>query len=115
MNEITLKDDDSLFKVESMPIRSQEKDLNVQMDIMIEMNLDMGLLARNGYTFIDVLSDIGGIQSILISVISILIGLFNYNHFDTYMAARLFKIRPKDGLMGEQQKEIQPTQYGNIG
>ena len=67
----------------------------MQMDIMVEMNLDLGKLERSGYTFIDVLSDIGGIQSILISGITIMIGLFNYNHFDSYIATRLFKIRPK--------------------
>ena len=62
----------------------------MQMDIMIVMNLDMGILSRSGYTFIDVLSDFGGIQGLLISAISIIIGFFNYNHFDTYIASRLF-------------------------
>lgn len=71
------------------------------MDIMVEMNLDMGLLARSGYTFTDVLSDIGGIQSILFSLISIAVGFFNYNHFDTYMASRLFTIQNKDDTTGE--------------
>ena len=52
------------------------------MEISVEMNLDKGKIERSGYTFIDVLSDIGGIQSILISGISILIGLFNYKNFE---------------------------------
>ena len=50
-----------MFKVEALPIRAYEKDLDVQMDISIEMNPDLEVMARSGYTFIDVLSDIGGI------------------------------------------------------
>ena len=29
LNSVTLQDDDSVFKVEALPARSQEKDLNV--------------------------------------------------------------------------------------
>ena len=90
LDELTVLEDFSVFKVEAMSPRSYEKDLNVQMDISIEMNLDLGVLARSGYTFIDVLSDIGGIQSILISFISILMAVTNYKHFDSTMATQLF-------------------------
>ena len=93
-----------------MPTRSQEKDLNVQMDIMIEMNLDMGILSRSGYTFIDVLSDVGGIQGLLISAISIIIGFFNYNHFDTFVASRLFTVKDQD----DSHKVIKPTHFCNV-
>ena len=61
LNQITLQDDNTVFKVEPLPIRSQEKDLNVQMEIQVEMNLDLAQLERSGYTIIDVLSDVGGI------------------------------------------------------
>ena len=47
--------------MEPLPIRPQEKDLNVQMEVTMEMNLDLAKVSRSGYTFIDVLSDIGGI------------------------------------------------------
>ena len=33
LNQITLQDDNTVFKVEPLPIRSQEKDLNVQMEL----------------------------------------------------------------------------------
>ena len=56
------------------------------MDIGIELNLDRKTIARTGYTFLDVLSDIGGIQSILVSGMVIFLGIWNYKHFDYHMA-----------------------------
>ena len=87
------------------------------MELTMEMNLDLAKVSRSGYTFIDVLSDIGGIQGLLISVIVILISILNYNHFDDYMATRLFKAKPKnhkrDKGMQNEPTELQPTFYFN--
>ena len=63
------------------------------MDVTIEMNLDLGIINRTGYNILDVMSDIGGIQSIIITTASVLAGLWNYKHFDTFLTSRLFKIR----------------------
>ena len=56
------------------------------MAIAVEMNLDQVTLARTGYTPLDVLSDVGGIQSIVMSAMGLLLGFWNYNNFDNYMA-----------------------------
>ena len=63
------------------------------MDISFEMNLDRKTLARSGYTFLDVLSDVGGIQGMFLSFFSIIVGILNYNHFENYLASRLFKVK----------------------
>ena len=56
-------EDNTLFKMETLANKSYEgDDERVVMDITIEMNLDQGILSRTGYTFLDVLSDVGGIQ-----------------------------------------------------
>ena len=57
------------------------------MDVTLEMNLDLGMIQREGYNVLDVLSDIGGIQSIFITTFSTLIGVCNYRNFDNYMAS----------------------------
>ena len=45
-----------------MGMRTYEKmEYNVMNDIIIEMNSSLIMIERNGYTFMDVLSDIGGI------------------------------------------------------
>ena len=40
-----------------MPNRSYEKDEDVQLDITLEMNLDQIVIARDGYTVLDFISD----------------------------------------------------------
>ena len=55
------------------------------MQIAVEMNLDHATLARTSYTILDVLSDVGGIQSIVMSAMGLVIAIWNYNHFENYM------------------------------
>ena len=40
LDEITELEDASIFKLEMLPLRSYEKDYDVQLDITVEMNLD---------------------------------------------------------------------------
>ena len=85
------------------------------MDVTIEMNLDLGIIQRTGYNVLDVLSDIGGIQSMIITTLSCFIGIWNYKYFDTYLASKLYKIKTKvDGGYGK-PKFITPNRYCNIG
>lgn len=110
MDDLTEIYDGTIFRIEPLPIRSYEKDYIVQMDISIEMNLDLATLARSGYTPLDVLSDVGGIQSILISALGIFIGILNYNNFDNFMVSQLFKIqRPP---MGRARQDLDPATDG---
>ena len=44
----------------------------------------------------DVLSDVGGIQGLLYSILFVLIYVWNYNHFDNYLTSHLFKVEKKD-------------------
>ena len=43
------------------------------------MSLDQTLIERTGYTILDILSDVGGLQGILISGISFILGILNHN------------------------------------
>lgn len=44
------------------------------------------------YTLLDLISDIGGIQSLLFSAFAFLVSVWNYNMFDNYMVSRLYKL-----------------------
>ena len=55
------------------------------------MNMDRTLIERKAYTILDILSDLGGLQGILISGISFLLSILNYNHLNSYLASQLFK------------------------
>lgn len=85
-DEHTEEEDESVFKVELLPVKSYEKlDTDVQVDITFERNLNLLRTARDGYTILDWFSDIGGIQGILISFAAILLGIWNYQYLENYM------------------------------
>ena len=65
------------------------------MELTIEMSPDSQILARSGYTLLDVISDVGGIQGLLMSLIGVFLGVFNFRNFDNYLASRLFKVVKK--------------------
>lgn len=63
------------------------------------MNLDMMQYERKVFTFFDMLSDIGGLNGILVTVLAIVSTTWNFNSFDNYMVSRLFKInKPEDDI-----------------
>ena len=87
MNDLDIDLDDfteldaEVFKIDTLPTISYEEDYVVQMDIRVEMNRDQELILRTTYTILDVLSDIGGIQSIFQSTVILFLGIWNYSHF----------------------------------
>ena len=56
------------------------------------MNLDQTVVTRNGYTVLDVLSDMGGFQRVLYSFFTVVASILNYSHFDSYLASKLYKL-----------------------
>ena len=49
----------------------------------------------------------------MISGISIAIGILNYNHFDDFVASRLFRSKKDHRGSGHEVSELQPTRYFN--
>ena len=96
---------ENLFKVEPLPIRSYEKDYHVQMNINVEMNLNLEVFEREGYTVMDVLSDVGGFQGILVSFFTMIIPIVNYEHFQSHLASRLFRILPPRDVRSKLDRE----------
>ena len=54
--------------------------------LSFEMNLDLISIGRAGYNIVDMLSDIGGIQSIMLTSFSLILTILNHKYFDSYMA-----------------------------
>ena len=61
LDAVTADEHDSLFDLKQQPARSYEKDSDTVMNINVEMSLDKVDIERENYSFIDVLSDAGGI------------------------------------------------------
>ena len=80
LDDLTELEDASVFKLEQLPVKSFERDNDhVQMDISFYMNLNQIVISRSGYTTLDYLSDIGGINGMLMSSATVLLAFWNYN------------------------------------
>ena len=91
LDELTELQDSSVFRLQegsTQPIHDHRK---ILFGILIQMNMDQTLIERNGYTILDLLSDVGGLQGILTSGIYIILGILNHNHLSNYLVSRLFK------------------------
>ena len=66
------------------------------MDVTFERNMDLTVIARDGYTILDWISDIGGIQGIMISAVAIVVSIWNYNWLDNFLVSRLYRIEKRD-------------------
>ena len=81
LDELTELEDDTVFRFKIEPFKSYEKDYDVQVDITIEMDLNLTVVAREGYTVLDWVSDIGGMQGMLLGFFAFIVAFWNYNQF----------------------------------
>ena len=93
LDDITELEDSSIFSFDRQPVRSYEKDVDIVMNIAFERNLDMNLIDREGYTVLDYLSDMGGMQSIVQSFFVIVLSFWNYNFLDDFLVSKLFRYK----------------------
>ncbi len=56
----------------------------------IDMSLDQTVIERSNYTILDVLSDVGGLESVIASAIALVLSIMNYNNLDSTMITQLF-------------------------
>ena len=91
------------------------------MALDFEMNPDQLFLEREVYTFLDLLSDIGGLQAVLGSALLFTLSLFNYQYFDEFMASRLYRIMKPDAKEEGKYENyfnrsefFTPTRYANF-
>ena len=58
----------------------------------VEVDLALQTYERSIYTMFEMLSDIGGLTGIFISIFSIFIAIWNFNVLDNFIVSRLYKI-----------------------
>ena len=96
LDSVTELENTSIFTLNPHLDRSYEKDDNAQFDLTIEVDFDVINYKRQGYHIFDFISDIGGIQSILISVFASLVSIWNYKMLDNYLVSRLYKLERQE-------------------
>ena len=72
--------------------RPYETDPNIVTSIVFEMNLDLEAISRTGYSVLDMLSDVGGVEAILVNFFGIMLGFWNYKSLDNYLVSRLYQL-----------------------
>ena len=119
LDEITELEDETVFHLEQMPQRSYEKDEDVQLDITVEMNLNQLVIARDGYTLLDFISDIGGMQGMMLSGAALILLMWNFNYLENFLVSRLYKLSshafPFDDFRSRKSydQSLNPKKYSN--
>ena len=67
-------------------------------------------MTRNGYTILDVLSDMGGMQRVLFSIFSVVTSVLNYSNFDSYLASKLYKLGDEKRVSNNSEKSVYFTE-----
>ena len=78
------------------------------------MGYDLTVVEREGYTFLDLLSDVGGLESILISVFASVITFTNYSNFDSHLASELYTMKSTDRNGRSQFSKLLTSDISNI-
>lgn len=63
------------------------------MSYSFEISLDQIVIERNIYTMLDLLSDIGGFITVIMSGISIALAIWNYRNFEYHFLINFFRMK----------------------
>ena len=80
-----------------------EKFDNTWVSVTVEMNLSLITYERNVFTLFDMLSDIGGLSGILMTLFSVLAAIWNLKNFKNMMVSALFKVTKTQNEMKKDQ------------
>ena len=96
LDDVTELEDASVFKIKQHGKFPAETSTEFYVyGISLDVNLDQTVVSRSGYTFLDVLSDVGGLESIIISFMAIFLSIINFNNLDNHMVTHLFQLSSK--------------------
>ena len=63
------------------------------LSISIEMDLNRVDYSRSRYTMFDLLSDVGGLSGMFVSIFAVFMAVWNFNQLDNFLVSRLFKAK----------------------
>ena len=88
-----------------------------------EVNLDLSNIERSGYTILDMLAELGGIQAILFGAFRLIVYFLNYNNFASQVAKHFFQMKDNNNSNSnnnddppdcEKTISLKPSKLGNI-
>ena len=96
-------DNEEFFELREKPLNIfgiATESSKAPLTISFEMNKDKQLLQRSHYSSLDFLSDIGGMQGLLLSIFGYFIAVLNSQNSEEWLVSNLFKFRPKEKSSG---------------
>ena len=93
LNDLTRMDVEGLFSMNRRDSFTYEEGDDTWIMVTVEMDPNLMMYERSVYTFFDLLSDLGGLNGILMTFAGIFIAELNYNKFENKMVKRLFRIK----------------------
>ena len=95
LDDLTLLPFEDLFTLNKHNLLPYEKPDNVWISVTIEMDLSLIHYERTLYTFFELLSDVGGLSGILVTIFTVVVSIWNFNSFENLMVSNLFKIKKR--------------------
>eukprot|EP00353_Schmidingerella_taraikaensis_P010553 CAMPEP_0185589632 /NCGR_PEP_ID=MMETSP0434-20130131/57771_1 /TAXON_ID=626734 ORGANISM="Favella taraikaensis, Strain Fe Narragansett Bay" /NCGR_SAMPLE_ID=MMETSP0434 /ASSEMBLY_ACC=CAM_ASM_000379 /LENGTH=170 /DNA_ID=CAMNT_0028213185 /DNA_START=408 /DNA_END=920 /DNA_ORIENTATION=+ len=103
--------DKNAFMVEMGGFRGFSKNQpDVLVSLDFERDLNLKYITRDRYTLLDWISDIGGIQGMLVSAFAFFVGYWNYKSVENFMVAKLYKTwNPLEAKTDDDEDKKPPT------
>ena len=95
LDDLTKVEYEDLFKLNQHNVLPYEKPDDVWISVTIEMDLSLIAYERTLYTFFELLSDVGGLSGILVTIFTVIVSIWNFNSFENIMVSNLFKMRKR--------------------
>ena len=77
--------------------------------LTFEVDRTKYFIERSGYTILDLLSDIGGIHSILLSFFAVIISVFNYKNFANTLTSKFYRLKSAKKATAKEEKLFVPS------
>ena len=74
------------------------------MAISFEQDLNLNVIERVNYSFLDFLSDVGGLNAVITTVSMVFLSMLNYNKLNVHVVQQLYKFKPNDSRQHNSSK-----------
>ena len=93
LDDVTELQDSTLFDSVQLPSRPDETDPWLVASVALEMDMNLRIIERNIFGVLDFLSDIGGLEAMFVSIVAIVISVWNWHGLtDIFLLTQLYDL-----------------------
>jgi len=101
LEDITTFESSGLFRLVQSPNKPFEYNEEDIQSISVQLSIDLAMIEREIITTLDVLSDIGGLESTLVLLFGAILSVINHNALRNYMIAHLYQAAVPKGRLSK--------------